>query len=252
MKKSYNKDSLVGRFLSPVKSMMIDMFSERRKRADLYLFIILIFALWFARRPYNIWLLESFGERMAAVSAFLRENPGLLSCLCILVILGTGSYVITHFRDYYCSRRCFMIILLIAYVLIASTGYWNYVHVVGWFTLLHLLLFCLSLALFSVCFVFQRKSKSDDKLSGRNFTIDAVDSTVGEDQDNNRQAYADFLVDRILGTELGDESFSVGISREWGTGKTTFLRAVEKSLEKYLPERVATIVWFKPWNSSSP
>ena len=51
---------------------------------------------------------------------------------------------------------------------------------------------------------------------------------------------------------LGEESFSVGISGEWGTGKTTFLNVVAGALEKFLPEKVATLVWFKPWDSSSP
>lgn len=145
-----------------------------------------------------------------------------------------------------------MVILLLANIFIASAGYWDYVSVVGWFTLLHLLLICLLVAFLSVCIVFQRKSKSDVKLTGRHFTIDAVDSAADEDLGKNRLGYADYLVDRILGTELGDESFSVGISGEWGTGKTTFLNAVASSLEKYFPERVATIVWFRPWDSSSP
>lgn len=236
-------------YLTVLKSFL---FSTRRKRVDLYLFVILIVALWAGRSPFNAWLVETVGERMSMVSTFLVDYPWLRFCLCALIVLGTGLYALNHIQDHYRSRRSMMVILLLANIFIASAGYWDYVSVVGWFTLLHLLLICLLVAFLSVCIVFQRKSKSDDKLSGRNFTIDAVDSTVGEDQDNNRQAYADFLVDRILGTELGDESFSVGISGEWGTGKTTFLRAVEKSLKKYLPERVATIVWFKPWDSSSP
>lgn len=236
-------------YLVKLKSFL---FSTRRKRVDLYLFILLIVALWAGRSPFNAWLVETVGERMATVSAFLGEYPWLLFCLCVLICLGTGLYILNHIQDHYRSRRSMMVILLLANIFIASAGYWDYVSVVGWFSLLHLLLICLLLAFISVCIVFQRKSKSAQELTGRHFTIDAVDSAVGEDLDKNRLGYADYLVDRILGTEFGDESFSVGISGEWGTGKTTFLNAVASSLEKYSPERVATIVWFRPWDSSSP
>lgn len=206
-------------YLVELKSFL---FSTRRKRVDLYLFILLIVALWAGRSPFNAWLVETVGERMSTVSAFLGEYPWLLFCLCVLICLGTGLYILNHIQDHYRSRRSMMVILLLANIFIASAGYWDYVLVVGRLSLLHLLLICLLLAFISVCIVFQRKSKSAQKLTGRHFTIDAVDSAAGEDLDKNRLGYADYLVDRILGTKLGEESFSVGISGEWGTGKTTF------------------------------
>lgn len=236
------------RYLSELKSFL---FSTRRKRVDFYLFVILIVALWAAYKPLNAWLVETMGERMSTVSAFFVEYPWLLYCLCALIVLGTALYVLNHLQDHYRSRKSMMVILLLANVLIASAGFWDYFPVVGHFSLLHLLLVCLLLAFLSICIVFRYGSKSDPELSGRRFTIDSVDSLDKESLDKNRLAYADYLVDRILGTELGDESFSVGISGEWGTGKTTFLNAVAGSLEKFLPEKVATLLWFKPWDSSS-
>ena len=236
-------------YLVELKSFL---FSTRRKRVDLYLFLLLIVVLWAGRSPFNAWLVETVGERMATVSTFFVDYPWLLYCLCALIVLGTGLYVLNHIQDHYRSRKSMMVILLLANIFIASAGYWDYVLVVGRFSLLHFLLICLLLAFVSVCIVFQRKSKSDAKFNGCHFTIDAVDSAAGEDLDKNRLGYADYLVDRILGTEFGDESFSVGISGEWGTGKTTFLNAVAKSMEKFSPVKVATIVWFRPWDSSSP
>lgn len=238
--------------LNALRELNSFLFSARRKWVDFYLFILLIVALWAGRCPFNAWLVETIGESMVTVSTFFVNYPWLLYCLCALIVLGTGLYILNHIRDHYRSRRSMMVILLLAIFFIASAGYWDYVPVVWQFSLLHLLLICLLVAFLSVCIVFQDKSKSNQELTRRHFTIDAVDSASGEDLDKNRLGYADYLVDRILGTEFGDESFSVGISGEWGTGKTTFLNAVASSLEKYIPERVATIVWFKPWDSSSP
>lgn len=237
------------RFFNVLESFL---FSTRKKRVDFYLFVILIVALWAARKPFNAWLVEITGERMSTAASFFVEYPWLLYCLCTLIVLGTGLYVLNHLQDHYRSRRSMMVILLLANVLIASAGFWDYVSVVGRLSLLHLLLVCLLLAFLSVCIVFRRRSKSDPELSGHRFTIDSVDSLDKEGLDKNRLAYADYLVDRILGTKLGEESFSVGISGEWGTGKTTFLNVVAGALEKFLPEKVATLVWFKPWDSSSP
>lgn len=237
------------RFFNLLESFL---FSTRKKRVDFYLFVIFIVALWAARKPFNAWLVEIMGERMSTVASFFVEYPCLLYCLCTLIALGTVLYVLNHLQDHYRSRRSMMVILLLANVLIASAGFWDYVSVVGRLSLLHLLLVCLLLAFISVCIVFRRRSKSDPKLSGHQFTIDSVDSLDKESLDKNRLVYADYLVDRILGTKLGDESFSVGISGEWGTGKTSFLNVVAGALEKFLPEKVATLVWFKPWDSSSP
>ena len=237
------------RFFNVLESFL---FSTRKKRVDFYLFVILIVALWAARKPFNAWLVEITGERMSTAASFFVEYPWLLYCLCTLIVLGTGLYVLNHLQDHYRSRRSMMVILLLANVLIASAGFWDYVSVVGRLSLLHLLLVCLLLAFLSVCIVFRRRSKSDPELSGHRFTIDSVDSLDKVGLDKNRLAYADYLVDRILGTKIGEESFSVGISGEWGTGKTTFLNVVAGALEKFLPEKVATLVWFKPWDSSSP
>lgn len=49
------------------------LFSTRKKRVDFYLFVILIVALWAARKPFNAWLVEITGERMSTAASFFRE-----------------------------------------------------------------------------------------------------------------------------------------------------------------------------------
>lgn len=134
-------------YLVVLKSFLFS--TTRRKRVDFYLFVLLIVALWAGRSPFNAWLVETIGEKMVTVSTFLVDYPWLLYCLCALIVFGTGLYVINHIQDHYRSRRSMMVILLLANILIASAGYWDYVSVVGWFSLLHLLLICLLLAFLS-------------------------------------------------------------------------------------------------------
>ena len=66
------------------------LFSTRRKRVDLYLFVILIVALWAGRSPFNAWLVETIGERMTTVSTFLVDYPWLRFCLCVLIVRERG------------------------------------------------------------------------------------------------------------------------------------------------------------------
>ena len=59
--------------------------------------------------------------------------------------------------------------------------------------------------------------------------------------------YAKSIVVRLLHTDLTKESFAVGITSEWGAGKTTFLR-----LLKQIIGNRADIVEFNPWMCRTP
>lgn len=59
--------------------------------------------------------------------------------------------------------------------------------------------------------------------------------------------YAGEIVERLLVTDIREQSFALGVTGEWGVGKTTFLDELKKSVG----ER-ADIVEFNPWMCSSP
>lgn len=61
------------------------------------------------------------------------------------------------------------------------------------------------------------------------------------------QMYADVIVDQLLNTNIDYHSFAVGITGEWGSGKTTFLELLESKLKDK-----AEIVSFNPWMCRTP
>lgn len=65
-------------------------------------------------------------------------------------------------------------------------------------------------------------------------------------QDTGWKQYAENLAVKLRMTNVDMESFAVGISGAWGSGKTTFLNAVKDEIkgDTYLVE-------FNPWNSDS-
>lgn len=59
--------------------------------------------------------------------------------------------------------------------------------------------------------------------------------------------YAKEIVDRLLKTDIINQSFALGVTGEWGIGKTTFLGELKKNIRDS-----ADIVEFNPWMCSSP
>ena len=54
------------------------------------------------------------------------------------------------------------------------------------------------------------------------------------------------IAKRVLNTDIGKESFSVGIAGKWGSGKTTYLNALKDALKNHV-----VYIDFQPWNSLS-
>ena len=229
------------------------LFSTRKKRVDLYLFVLMAVAIVAARTHVSLWMIESFGAKISVWYTLIEQLPILTYCLCIFIVLLTALYVLRHLNDYYRSKQSLFALLFAAIALITYAAYWKYIPILGKFSFLHLLLFCILIAFLSICVSLGNKDgQCGPELRARAYPTATVGSEDRNIVDKNRLAYADYLVDRILGTQMGQESFSLGVSGEWGTGKTTFLYAIADSLKKHLPGRVASLVWFKPWNSSSP
>ena len=76
----------------------------------------------------------------------------------------------------------------------------------------------------------------------------SVDNTEIKLEDNQIK-YAETLVKKLKNTDLSKESFAVGITGEWGSGKSTFLNTMKEKIEK---AKFAEIVEFNPWLCNSP
>lgn len=76
----------------------------------------------------------------------------------------------------------------------------------------------------------------------------SVDNTEIELEDNQKE-YAKTLVKKLKNTNLSKESFAVGITGEWGSGKSTFLNTMKKEIKE---AKFAEIVEFNPWLCNSP
>ncbi|MEE1303186.1 MAG: P-loop NTPase fold protein, partial [Bacteroidales bacterium] len=87
--------------------------------------------------------------------------------------------------------------------------------------------------------------KTNNKPELKGFSVDDTEIKL----ENNQIKYAETLVKKLKNTDLSKESFAVGITGEWGSGKSTFLNTMKKEIEK---EDFAEIVEFNPWLCNSP
>lgn len=76
-------------------------------------------------------------------------------------------------------------------------------------------------------------------------TIKILTDNIEPDPTDDFQKLSDTIVSMIQGSE---PRFSIGIYGDWGTGKTTLMKLVEKKLRKYdsTGENILTI-WFNAW-----
>lgn len=90
-----------------------------------------------------------------------------------------------------------------------------------------------------------KDEENNNKTELKGFSVDNTEIKL----EDNQIKYAETLVKKLKNTDLSKESFAVGITGEWGSGKSTFLNTMKKEIKK---EDFAEIVEFNPWLCNSP
>ena len=119
----------------------------------------------------------------------------------------------------------------------------------------HFLSILLGLVVLTMLLDFNAKRRDDNYLN-RRYLFENVNGFSPDERDDcymlslPAEAYVNVIVKKLKNTELGDDcdSFAIGITSEWGTGKTTFLRRLESEIWSNISH---DIVEFNPWMSQS-
>lgn len=140
--------------------------------------------------------------------------------------------------------------------------YWKsdvvYANIIGGFDYRMLLSCILAIALVILIIkVFKSKVNTHNVASqneeGENATGDkdfqgfSHDNPTSQHSPDSLKKYASIIARRLLSTKIGDQSYAIGITGEWGVGKTTFLNLLEREIVEK-----AEIVHFNPWMCRSP
>lgn len=209
------------------------------------------------------WLMKgNIGLCLEFAYDFLASHI-LSNCLCAIGIISIGGYYLwTTLRDRD-SRGYRLALIVLCYVLLYVNNTLDFVPLTSTFDYRDLcgILFALSVLamilkvidrkyLFLECIetrlgdiiVHFKSTDSNDEKAG--FPVDSTKSVKVPDA---LDKYAEEIARQLLRTDLSEQSFAVGITGEWGTGKTVFLNLLCSKLKGK-----AEIVSFNPWLSRTP
>ncbi|MDR0891474.1 MAG: KAP family NTPase [Mediterranea sp.] len=91
----------------------------------------------------------------------------------------------------------------------------------------------------------QGDSKGSGNHGSKGFSTDDIGS---EDIPESLKSYISLIAKKLTATNINEQSsYAVGITGEWGVGKTTFLKSLKKEIEDK-----AEVIEFNPWMCRTP
>lgn len=223
----------------------------------LSLFVIYLLFHSFFEKLINDFFVEAFFSSLEPSII----NDIIFACLLVLIIIPTLFIII---RDIVAWKNNQLILkksisnkyLLISIIILLIIGYYRFFYGYWYYTSIKtfdslkyidiILLYIISTLLIlisnhSFYFLLKRKQNNiNDKEKGFCF-----DDPIKKSEDDllNRDSVAKNIAYRIINTVKNESSFAIGITSEWGNGKTSFLNIIEQ----HLPKKDRIIIHFNPW-----
>ena len=209
------------------------------------LFYVLVMALLF-RRSIDTFVSTLVGEQMKVFFGILTKNEfaNWITVLFIFLVVGIITYRVSRRKSYsWLILAGFFIILFLL-----CDDYWEWAKTpfglnYCWIVVIVLFAFIISALTILITQIKNTPRFVADDNKTKGFSVTTPSDAM---QDTGWQQYAENLAEKLMKTNVSKESFAVGVSGVWGSGKTTFLNALEKELacKVYL-------IKFNPWNSDS-
>lgn len=199
----------------------------------------------------NEYILSEIGWVFTTIYHLVEENFWINVFCSFMVIIWFGNKIYDTYKDQDKSINRRIVYGILAYYLYFHTKEWNkaesiirhvdYIELIGLGLLLLIIVYLghLLTHLYS-----KRKKTTTQKELG--FIIKTPkDKMLYLGWEN----YLESLCERITNTDLSEESFAVGVTGEWGSGKTTFIDSVKSELKN---SNKFYVIEFNPWNSQNP
>ena len=218
----------------------------------LFLFILLSFIYAEASESIYIWLNKQEKDFwMNEIYSFINNKPLINIFICIAIVYLTFLWARKIWQDkdirlYRTPIAVFGIIILnyksdIYYAnIICNFSYQCFLTIIL-SSILAIILIKLIREIYRIWKI--NKQNKEPELKG--FSVDNTEIKL----EDNQIKYAETLVKKLKNTDLSKESFAVGITGEWGSGKSTFLNTMKEKIEE---AKFAEFVEFNPWLCNSP
>ena len=210
--------------------------------------LIYVFAmLLLMKTKINGFIRESFASFMTESYTFLSSNR-LGNLLTTTILVVCGIYLIARLLK---KKNFSWVVLLFSFLIIylLFDDEWVWAQTVFPFNYKWLILAILIISLVCSIVMSFRMLIHSPSIDIDSYTDSGFSTITQRDnlQDTGWGSYVENLVAKVLKTDLSQESFAVGVSGPWGSGKTTFLAEIERELKGKV-----YLMRFNPWNSASP
>lgn len=220
-----------------------------KTRRKIIWMIILVGVMYAASTLINAFFKEHVDKWITIVYHFLEDNWIFKVGLILLCVDFLYSEMKKNMKDRHVSWNKLLLLVVLLFILWkGDTWGWTYASIIGtisfrWF----FMGIVVSLLFFKVLkggWIWKESRKSHEGKTAR-FT-----SHIPQERKKNEgwNAYIASLVDKLIAADTSEEAFAVGITGEWGSGKTHFLH----KLKSMLNSKPCVVVEFNPWKSSSP
>lgn len=194
-----------------------------------------------------IFFRPTFENKIGALLVDFNRDKDALFCCLILAVIAIIHAIALAVKGYTFSNGSWL------WSLIVLIGWRHYrfekvegyelleTPIKGLYYIDFLVVICVYVAIVKI-FRRRRKVESSDRAEG--YVVDCPISIEDEDLLGRREK-VERLASMILKTDTSRGAFTLGLVAPWGAGKTSFMQAVEKSLEKCGEEII--LIKFNPW-----
>lgn len=208
-------------------------------------FSYILFMLLLARQYVDSFVNKNFGEALSSVYYFIESNKLANLASTLFLIIGGIILSCRTTKKQNPGWRLLFSLFLIIYVFSSEGWIWAQTLVGIDYRQLIVLFLSIFATICLIKIVLQildapRMTKTEKQNTG--FSVTTEQESM---QDTGWKPYVENLVSKLLKTNLSEESFAVGVSGVWGSGKSSFLKEVERELNKKV-----YLIRFNPWNGS--
>ena len=234
----------------------------KRNKTDILWTIVLLLVTWMwfgISSECHSWFDAYNKKKLWVTKLYILMDKNTLFNVPICFFLFRGFYLwckkIWKDKDFRIFR--FPIIISSILIIYDSSKYVYYAKIwhgidYGQFVMFLLVLALLVMLAKGIFYLFKKNknqptTKTNSNYVSRGFTNDDTDKT---DIPENLKIYVSTIVEKLMETQIDNHSFAIGITGEWGSGKTTILEAIEKKIKEIKDK--TDIVKFNPWMCRTP
>ena len=191
-------------------------------------------------------LFEKYINKIIVAPFLDKVNSELLNDLIfgVLLVVIAINFLIKFQKNYKVTFKTFFQFLVVLFIYVYYRLWaevWNFTGFSFANAFKYLDIIALYFSGNILLFIFNR-SKNNNPIADKGFYLDTSLGEKGPDL-LNRESLAKYICGEIKETESPDSSFAIGISSEWGFGKTSFFDLIERHLEK----NTNIIIKVNPW-----